>query len=295
MRKAARVMPIIIVIDGIAGYYIRNKERLNVFNADTGLPTPGASETITLLVLVAAVLIVTFIFALRTGLNYTSQDGFDHAYGVDILAYPVAFVIVGAVWLFGTIKVFFDMNAEGALSGGEYLYIALSALSAISIALFAIGIYQDPRRRSLLMLSVIPALFMCLWLVLMYRQNAANPTLLEYSYKFLAATSAALGFYYTSGFVHSKPAPGKTIFFYLNSVFFCMITLADDHGTGVKLILVSIVIISMIHASMLTKNLVKKELVTKQSQDDFQIDNLPDGIDDLPNRIGKLPDAEDDR
>jgi len=275
MRKTARVMPIIMFLAGIAGYYFRYRERLNVFDANTGLPEEWASETILLLVLVAAVLIVTFIFSLRIGLGYASQEGFDHAYGVDILAYPVAFVIVGIAWLCGTIKVYFDLTQVGSISIGEYLFVLLSLLSSISVALFAIGIYQDPRRRSLLMLSVIPSLFMCLWLVTLYRQNAANPILLEYCYKFLAATAAALGFYYTSGFVHSKPAPGKTLFFYLNSVFFCMTTLADDHGIGVKMILASITVISIIHASMLTRNLVKKELITTQSNNDFQIDDPP--------------------
>jgi len=106
---------------------------------------------------------------------------------------------------------------------------------------------------------VVPILFMCFWLIVMYKQNATNPVLLSYCYYCLAIMASTLSFYYTAGFVFKKPAPGKTIFAYLASIYFCLVTLADEHPVSIKLIFAAVVAVNVVYSSMLIRNLRPKD------------------------------------
>ncbi|MCL2125463.1 MAG: hypothetical protein FWH33_05680 [Oscillospiraceae bacterium] len=258
MRTSAITMPFLALLAGAAGCYLRLKELWNVFDAMTGLPQRGATITYSLIGLCAAFLLIMFIFTLISGLKYKSPKGFEHAYGAEALAYPLVFFIIGIAWLGASVKYFLDMNADGILPRSELVFAILSALSAVSMSLFAIEVYQDPRRRAKLALSLVPSLFMCYWLIILYRNNASNPVLLSYCYQCLAVLASTLGFYFTSSYAYNKPAYCKTVFSYFAAIFFCFITLADDHDIGTKLIFVALIAINVIHSSMLIRNLEKK-------------------------------------
>ena len=258
MRIASYLMPFFALLAGAAGSYLRMLELWNVFD-DKGLPLQSAGISIALLVLSVALLLVVIVFSILTKVKYTSPQGFENAYGTEPLAYPFVFFVIGLAWLVATVKQFFDMNGQGQLPFTEMIFLALSALSAISVALFAIEVYQDPRRRGKLVLSVIPTVFMCFWLIRLYRENAANPILLSYAYQCLAIMASTLAFFFTTGYVYDRPATGKTLFAYFASIYFCFVTLADDHILFVKLIFIIIMITNMIYSFMLIRNLQRKE------------------------------------
>ena len=244
---------------GAAGFYLRRVELMNAFEENTGLPHRGAISTYVLLAFSAVFLIITFIFSLRASMKHKAPDGFENAFGTDTIAYPVAFSAIGALWFGATVKQYLDLNKLGPIPTIDLIFLILSLLSAVGATFFAIEVFQDPRHKSKFALSVIPSLFTCYWLVIVYRQNASNPVLLSYCYQCLAIMTSALGFYFTSGFVFKKPAPGKSIFFYSAAVYFCAVTLADNNPISIKLIFFSIIVINIIHASMLIRNLQWKE------------------------------------
>jgi len=259
MRISSVFVPFIALLAGAGGFYLRLTELLSVFDRRTGLAERSASVTIALIVLTVIFLLFAFFFSLRATVRHTASDGFENAYGTDPLSYPVVFSLIGIVWLGATVKHFIDVNASGALPGVQLYFLILSALSAVSIAVFAIEMFQDPRRKIIYALSIIPTLFMCFWLILMYRQNATNPVLLSYCYQCLAIITAALGFYFTSGFIYNKPAPGKTIFTYMAAIYFGFVTLADDHAVSIKIIIAAIITINVVSSSMLIRNLRWKD------------------------------------
>ena len=260
MRLSSVFMPFFALIAGAVGFYLRLMELMNVFDIHTGLPARGSGITIALIAMSALFLLLVLVFCIRAADKHTSPPGFENAFGTDPLTYPFAFSVIGLVWLGATIKQFIDVNAAGALLPSELCFLILSALAAISVAFFAIEMYQDPRRKMTFALSIVPTLFMCFWLVLIYKQNAANPVLLSYCYQCLAVIATALGFYFTSGFVYSKPAPGKTVFFYLAAIYFGFVTLADGHGLTIRLIFAAIIAMNVTYSSMLIRNLRKKRV-----------------------------------
>jgi len=258
MRIAAVFMPFLALLAGGAGYYLRMTELWNVFDARTGLPERGAGVTLALIAFSAVFILIALLFSIRVAVKRKALRGFENAFGTDPLTYPFTFAIIGLAWLVATVMHFIDVRESGYLPLAELYFIILSALSALSVAFFAIEMFQDPRRKSTFALSVIPTLFMCFWLILMYRQNASNPVLLSYAYQCLAIIASALALYFTSGFVYDKPAPGKTIFAYFSAIFFCFITLADDHTLSIRIIFSSIIAMNVIYSSKLLRNLRRK-------------------------------------
>lgn len=259
MRVSAIIMPFFTLLAGAAGFYLRQTELWNVFDRYTGLPQRWSGITLGLIALCAAFLLIALLFSIGVGMKYRSPAGFENAYGTDPLTYPFAFCVIGIVWLGATVKQFVDLNAIGSMPNSELYFSILSALAAISLAFFAVEMYQDPRRKIIFSLSVVPTLFMCFWLILVYKQNAANPVLLSYCYQCLAIIASTLGFYFTSGFVYNKPAPGKTVFFYFASIFFCFVTLADGHSLTTSLIFVALIAVNITYSSMLIRNLRLKK------------------------------------
>ena len=266
MRIAAFFMPIFALLAGAVGFYIRLLEVWNVFESYTGLPLRGMSETYTLMAVSAVFLILVLIFSIQVSAKHTARNGFENAFGTEPLTYPSSFVIIGIIWFGATVKHFLDVNATGVLPATELFFSIFSALSAVSVALFAIEMFQDPQRKSVFALSIIPTLFMCFWLIFLYRQNASNPVLLGYAYHCLAIIASALGFYFTSGFLFNKPAPGKTIFCYFAAIYFCFVTLADNHTLMIKIIISSILAMNVIYCSKLLRHLHRKELPINQNE-----------------------------
>jgi hypothetical protein len=112
----------------------------------------------------------------------------------------------------------------------------MSALAAVSMLLLAHSAYSGRAGRLLLFFSLVPEVFLSLWLVLLFRANQTNPVLAQYVYQGLAIVGAALGFYFTAGYVYGKPAPGKAAFSFVVGVFFCAVALADDLALPVRAI-----------------------------------------------------------
>jgi hypothetical protein len=156
---------------------------------------------------------------------------------------------------------FLSVRTSEYMQNAEIYFAILSALAAISLMLFAIEIFKDPKQKLKFVLSIIPPLFMCFWILSLYRQNAANPVLLTYVYHFLALVSSLLGFYSTSGFVFGKSSPGKTIFFCLAAIYFCFTTLADPHAVGIRVIFGLLIAVNTVNSAMLIRRLTVKSAV----------------------------------
>jgi len=259
VRIAAFLMPFFALFAGGFGFVLRRLELRYVFDSATGLPQRGAPITYTLIGLTVLFIIISLVFTIVTASRNKSPAGFENAFGTDPLTYPVILSVIGAIWLAATVFYFLDMRSDYTrIPISEMLFMAMSALSAVSAGFFAVEMYQDPRRKSVYALSIVPTLFMCFWLVLLYNENASNPILLSYAYICLAIIASAMGFYYTSGFVYGKPAPGRAAFAYLTAIFFCFITLADPHHMMIRVVFVAVLAINVLYCFKLLRNLQAK-------------------------------------
>jgi len=263
MRKLAVTVTLFSLFAGIAGYFLRTDELLYVFDPKTGLPERGAATTTGLILLTVFFLITVSVFSFLTLRRKKPATGFSNTFNSNSDIYPVFFVLLALLWAVGTLlHLLFLMETE-TLYSIDILFIALSLLPAACIAFFAIGVYHKSRGNAPYIMSIIPSVFMCFWLILLYRQNAANPILLSYVYQSLAIVSAALSFYYTSGFVCEKPSTGKAIVAYSSAIYFCCITMADNHGLGINLIFLAVIISSAAYLTLLLWNIKNRKDIEK--------------------------------
>ncbi|MCL2820168.1 MAG: hypothetical protein FWD38_04970 [Oscillospiraceae bacterium] len=258
MRVSAFVVPFFAILAGVVGFNLRMSEHHNVFDAVTGLPYRNAATTVWLTVLSFVFVLAIIIFAIKVASKHKALPGFESAYGTDPFIYPVIIVVIAIVWVIGSFMYFSHLNTHNSVTMNDIYFIAFSVISAAATAFFAIEMYQDSRRNAAYALSIIPTIFMCFWLIFLYRHNASNPVLLSYIYQCLAIVTSALGFYYTSGFLYGKPAPGKAIVTYYTAIYFSFISLADILPMGIKLIFCSLIGINLVHSSMLIRNLQRK-------------------------------------
>lgn len=258
MKVSAVLVPVLAILTGLAGFLLRRHELAYVFDSVTGLPARGALTTTVLIALTVANLVVIIAFAVYISVRRKSQKGFENTFGTDPMFYPILFILIGILWLVGTYLFFESIRSAGEFSLTDISFAVLSALAAICVAFFAIGMYQDSRRKASYALNLVPTVFLCFWLLVIYVQNATNPILLGYVYQCLAIVAAALAFYFTSGFTYNKPTPGRAVASYYASVFFCAITLADDIHIGQKLIFCAIIAASLVHLSVMLRYLEPK-------------------------------------
>ena len=237
---------------------MRIEELSVVFDATTGFPERNSTITLTLIALSIFVIFMVIIYAIIVAVKCNVASDFDYAFGTDSFIYPIIYIMGGIVWLVATIFFFISHNAMGNMEIFDVVFAIFSAISAISLMIFAVEVYKNPRRKFISMLSLMPTLFACFWLILIYRENASNPVLLDYAYACLAMIFAALGFYFTSAFAFGKPAKIKPIVCYSAAIYFSSVTIVDDFPMSIKLIIGSIIILNIFNLSALLRNLQKK-------------------------------------
>lgn len=255
MRKASFFMPIMAIIAGVAGFFIRRHEHVHVFDPITELARRGALSTYTLMGLTALFLLIVLIFSIVIFRRRVAPAGFENAFNTKAVGYPILFILIGLGWLWASVMHVIDLRAFGYMQMAQLYFSVLSAISAISIIFFAIEMYKSSGRKAIYALSLIPVLFMCFWLIFVYRDNAANPVVLGYAYHVLAIITSALGFYFTAGFGYGRSKHGRAAFFYLAAIFFCFVTLADDHYFMIRAIFGVIIAINVVYLFRLLRNL----------------------------------------
>jgi len=257
MKKFAVIMPMFIIFVGLNGLYLRYLELANVFD-DMGLNQLGAPVSIVLLVLTAVVIAVLFAFSLYARNSHKASDDFTNAFGTASVVYPISLSLAAIVWVGATIMHFISTNPHTIQLNADLVFTILSILAAVSVMIFSVEVYKDPRRKIVKSWIIAPILFSTFWLGLMYRENVANPILLSYAYYALALIFSVLSFYYLSGFIFHKPSVSKLIFVSFSSIYFCFVTLADPHTIWIRLILIAIIVYNLVHISMLINYLMRK-------------------------------------
>ena len=77
-------------------------------------------------------------------------------------------------------------------------------------------------------LSVLPVLFFCLWLVVFYKENAANPILWSYGMEILAIAMCLLAVFRLSAYLFYRAKPRRAIFACMLALITSLATLTDS-------------------------------------------------------------------
>lgn len=204
MRKLRLIPPVFLIL-GLIGAALRRVELRTVFEPVTGLARRGAPVSVALLLLSAGAFAVALALAVALSRRLEAPEGFKRAYytgsyGAFAVKALLGFTLaVCAVLLAVTRAKFLELSGVA-----RWIFLLFLVLAGLGMAAMAYHSYTLKETPLLQPGSLMPSVLYCYWMVSIYRVNAGNPVLLEYSYSCLAFAAAAVSAYYTAGYAFGR-------------------------------------------------------------------------------------------
>lgn len=244
MRKQI-LYPVLALVLGGLGAALRMWQRLNAYDA-SGLPVTGALPSV---VLAAFLVLCAALFLwLAFRMPKTLEDQSHTAPGGDplallLMAAGALALVGGALHLFGVAGSYQELDALFYASADErsealrtfflsnFLIVVLVVASVpTAVAL----LYQGKRAKSggegNTFVTLMPPLFVWIWLIESYRQHTANPILWDYVLFLMAVVCLLISGYFRAGFAFGVGKPRRAVFVSLLSLFFAAASLRDCGG-----------------------------------------------------------------
>lgn len=244
MRKEI-LLPAGTLAAGVGGLFLRRWELGSAFEADTGLPIPGAPAMWALLGFSA--LMAVALLLLCRGPHQPFPEGYDKAFAakgntVYLLAMLLAAIaLLGSGFLEG---MGLPAVYEAALGTETNPLIAalpaallalLSLASAAAVASLGWSGYRGTAKVKYRMALLMPAYMTCLWLISAYQKRAGDPVRQDYIYEIFAIIAVLLALYFISSFSFEKAKVFRACLFSLLGIYLCLVTLADAHNLAATL------------------------------------------------------------
>ncbi|MGE4484490.1 MAG: hypothetical protein AB7C97_05145 [Oscillospiraceae bacterium] len=257
MRKFGVIISAFAVICGAAGFFLRKNELLTVFDAETGLAEPFARVSVMLmsLLIVAAMVIVIAVFGAFRGKR--TEEVYEKAFAIKSVGVLALYFILGLFAVAGA--VLYWLGTPAPVSGIPFAAIAFSvfaALSGVSFIILAVHSFKGNAGIEMGLFSVIPPLFFSFWLVVTYKQNAANPVLLDFFYECAALAVAALAFYFVAGYIYKRRCPRMTLISQLIAVCLLTVFFADINNVPFFLINASVIGVLVLDSLVFAGNII---------------------------------------
>lgn len=240
MRKNI-LLPGLAVVGGIVGFFLRRWELASAFEADTGLPIPGAPATWVLIAFSAAMAVGLFL--LCRGKHRSFSGGYDQAFCAKGNTLYISCMVLAAFVLLGAAVLLaagFPGAYRTAMAGPNNappllavlpraLLIVLSAASCFCILITGKNNYRGEKRGKYSFPLLVPAYTFCIWLIAAYQVREGDPVQLNYIYELFAIIASLLGLYFIAGFSFERAKVTRASLFALLGVYFSLVTLADGH------------------------------------------------------------------
>lgn len=240
MQKDSLTTCLAALVLGAFGFFVRWFQLDSAFEPETGLAIPGSIwHTFMVVICIVAVL----FFAVQWILMRIRRYSFSREFVISAYDKNLPFQ--------AAISVFSLMVAVAGLlilkNAGQHLYPALqrflglgAILTAVCTALLALSFNVNSPLNNVnlrCLTSAIPILFICLWLIIAYHENANNPTLWAYGIYILTVSGILVSFFLLAGYFFEKPRPMALLFATGLTIFLCVTSMADAHELGIRLLI----------------------------------------------------------
>ena len=227
MRKEI-IVPAVAVVGGGVGFALRRWGLATGFEADTGLPIPGAPSTMALIFL--SVVVAAALSLLCWGKGAAALTGYNQAFQAKgNTLYAAAGTLSAFLLLLGG-----ALMLAQPLLGGELVFTrliagALALIAGLCVAATVRDNYRGTGDGKYRFQLLLPAYAFCVWLIAAYQVRAGDPVRLDYVYELFAIITSLLGLYGAASFSFERGRPFFTSLFSLLGVYFSLVTLADGH------------------------------------------------------------------
>ncbi len=220
--------PAAALLLGALGGFIRWKELNTSFEEATGLPKSGDVFTTAIISLTAVVAIVAVVFAILVSRRRTAPEIYRKAFYIGNYGSFALSALLGIAGCTLGVVFAFSGDCMGISGYVAWVFYALMIISGLSVVSTVLHSYTQKEGSAIYLTSVLPSIFFCYWMVLLYRENAGNPTLLEYCFSCYGFAAAALSFYYMAGYIYGRGKVGPTICFGLISIYLLIMTVPGE-------------------------------------------------------------------
>jgi hypothetical protein len=217
-------MSVLTYIAGVVGAVLRYIEANTVFEEATGLAVRNAPVSLCLAGLSLLMAAVIAVCSVAIGKKKLATLDVKNAFPMGSIVVLALVTVCGVVISLGAAGNYILDTGEKEIF--RIAYSVLGAASGIAVIVAALKSFREDGG-NYARLYIIPTVFMCLWLVMTYKDNNTNPVLIEYCYKCLAVCGGTLAFYYAAGHGYGKPAPKRTVATHLIGAYFCLVTVSD--------------------------------------------------------------------
>ena len=220
--------PAAALLFGALGGIIRWRELDASFEEATGLPKSGDMLTIAIISLTVIAAIASAAFAFIASKRRAAPEMYKKAFYIESYGSFAISVLLGIAEIAMGVVFAFSGDCMGITGYAAWVFYALMIISGFSVVSTVHHSYTQKEGNTTYLASVLPSVFFCYWMVLLYRENAGNPTLLEYCFSCYGFAAAALSFYYMAGYVYGRGKVGPTICFGLLSVYLLLMTVPGE-------------------------------------------------------------------
>ncbi len=222
---------LVAVLGGGGGLLLRRVHLQNGFEADTGLPIPGAFSTSMIAIYVLVLVALLLILSISAGRTEISPAITQERRKTPILALlcftaSAALSLAAAIMDFRSLQVYVAQTQyEPRMAVMLFLFAALTVLAGAGI--FLIGL-QHHRGKSLAQsgLLLLPAFSCCLWLLYSYQHWVSDPIVGDYIFALFAIMSGMLAHYFIASQSYQKPRATLLLLFTSIAIFLSFLSLS---------------------------------------------------------------------
>ncbi len=264
--KKALLPPLAALAAGAAGFFLRRWELASAFEADTGLPIPGAPASLVLFLFSLLAVLGAGLTARRLLWGRTTAS-FHAAFFSGESLFITCDVIAAALLIGGGGFGVWNYVNSVEKSLFSLLLAGLLVLSGVSVGIVGRQAYRNEGDGKYNAFLLLPAFTFCLWLILSYQNRAGDPIILDYVYHILAIITTLLALYRVAGHSFDKGQTRTTLWFSLMAVYFSCVSLADGHEPMVLCLLAFAIVYCGAHSAVLLWNLTAEKEATPDEQE----------------------------
>ena len=230
MQRKAWVYTMLATLSGAISLLARWLQLESAFDAETGMMAPHALFSYLTVFMLILTLVALWVFSGRIDVSASPVEP------EEALAKPgkeIAFLlyVVGAFALIGALLLFFQADST--------LLVVAALLGVLAAPCLALLLHLPKWGGFGAFLSVVPVVFLCVWLVSFYKDNSADPVVWKYCTQVLAIAGCLLATFRVAGYLFYRSAPRKAIFACGAALALCLTVIMDDAAIGARILYVS--------------------------------------------------------
>lgn len=244
---------IVTLLGALIGFFVRRAQLANEILSDGSL-APGSCLHIVLTVLTFVLLAAFFALLLPLRRLHGCETFFTASLLANGLQLVAAVGLVGGnvlLWLQGREPTTAFATQSPAVSEALSAILApLGLLSAVCIAAFALLRLSGKKPSALL--YMLASVYLVVRLIVYFQEWNTDPSIHDYCFQLLAAICAMLSFFQLAGFCLDRGKRRISLFWCLNAIVFCSITVADalSHGAMDELLINASLLLSIAVSSV---------------------------------------------